>query len=180
MSELSPTNTPRPGSLLFPVVQHVTENGWTNVRYYPEFERLVAPLSGNHGRYITTVHANNESGLLSVTTAAPVKIPEDRRRDVAELLCRLNWNSWVGCLEMDFSDGEVVCRTEVDFEGGVPTPTMVSNLIGASMWRLDRSTPTVMAVAFGNRTPEQAIADAHAEAARAEGGQADDNEKVVN
>jgi hypothetical protein len=99
-----------------------------------------------------------ESGQVVVGVAAPVKAPEDRRAEVGELACRVNYNRRVGCLEMDMSDGEVRFRAGIDVEGGELTETMIRNLIGSAYCGMDRYMPTLLAFSFAGTSPEAALA----------------------
>lgn len=139
-------------SLLHHATEFAKAQEWKNVQYSAELEGIRVPLSGQNGTYTVLVRAYNDMSILSSTTYSPFNVPASRRKEIAELLCRLNWNSIAGCMEMNFSSGELTCRTEVDFEGGTPTQTMIGNLIHVSFMRMDTAFPMIMEVIYGNRT----------------------------
>lgn len=149
------TLEPKSESLLYPAFEYMQSRKWNNIHYNSELEVLSVPLSGQHGNFTVLVRAYSAMGILSSTTLLPFNVPAPHRKEIAELLCRLNWQSFLGCMEMDFRDGELACRTEVDFEGGTPTPTMIGNLIQASFVRLDKAFPMIMEVIYGNRSAEE-------------------------
>ena len=47
---------------------------------------------------------------IVVRLILPFKVPEDKRKSVAEYLIRANYSLMIGAFEMDFSDGEIAFR----------------------------------------------------------------------
>lgn len=88
----------------------------------------------------------------------PGKVPEKRRRLVAELLTRLNPHVKLGNIELIMGNGSVRYRTGLDFEGGTLGVKMLENMSGGACLYLDRYYEAIMAVAFAGHSPERALA----------------------
>jgi hypothetical protein len=87
-------------------------------------------------------------------------VPEPQRVRVAEAITRANYGLFAGAFEMDFSDGEIRYRQEIDVEDGTLSTTMVHNLIGPSVVLWAKYLPALMKVVYANASPEQAIREA--------------------
>lgn len=83
---------------------------------------------------------------------------------VAEYLTRANYGLPLGNFEMDFSDGEVRFKTSLDVEGEeyMLTPAMIKSLVYSNVLTMDRYLAGMMAVIYGDASPEQEIAKAEA------------------
>ena len=58
---------------------------------------------------------------------------------------------------MDFTDGEVRYRTSIDVEDASLPPALIKNLVYTNIGTFDRYLPGIMAVIYGNTSPEDAI-----------------------
>jgi len=90
---------------------------------------------------------------------AMLKVPEDARVAAAEYITRANYGLRIGNLEMDFSDGEVRFKGSVDFEGLELSPQLIRNTVYPAVQTMDRYLPGLLKVAFGGKTPVEAIAE---------------------
>lgn len=88
----------------------------------------------------------------------PVHVPENMRPAIAEYLTRANYGLRIGNFEMDFTDGEVRYKSSIDFEGSELTPSLIRNTIYPAVQTMDRYLPGVLAVIFGGKSAEEAIA----------------------
>jgi len=59
---------------------------------------------------------------------------------------------------MDFSDGEVRCKTSVDVEGSELPSLMVKSLIYANVLMMNKCLPGIMSVVNAGTGPAKAIA----------------------
>lgn len=57
----------------------------------------------------------------------------DRRDECARLFARLNSGLTIGNFELDYDDGQIRCKSSVDFGGGELTENLVRNTIHAAM-----------------------------------------------
>ena len=86
---------------------------------------------------------------------------EDSRQRIAEYITRANYGLRFGNFEMDFSDGEIRYRLTVDCEDRTGlSESLVMRSIVIPMTMFDRYGDGLVAVLFGIKSPEEAIADA--------------------
>jgi hypothetical protein len=127
-------------------------------------------FTGDHGdvRCYAQIRVDLEQFLFYVV--APVKAPPPVVSAVIEYLTRANFGLRIGCFELDHSDGEVRFKSSLDFEGEVLTPGLIRNAIYPAVHTVDFYLPGLLAVMYGNKTPEQAISEIEGKA-ESDGGQ---------
>lgn len=116
-------------------------------------------FSGDHGdvRCYAQIRVDLEQFLFYVI--APVKAPEPIRVAVSEYITRANFGIRIGNFELDFSDGEVRYKSSLDFESETLSPTLIKNAIYPAVHTMDFYLPGLLAVMYGNKTPEEAISE---------------------
>ena len=107
-------------------------------------------------RVILDTNESEDWQRVLVYSCFPVFVPEHRRAAVAETISRINYTMIFGNLEMDPSDGEVRVRTIVE-AGGDLADTMIDRALGSNLDAAGRFLGPVLAVAFGNVAPENAL-----------------------
>lgn len=114
-------------------------------------------FSGDNGT--TTCYAQIRTDLEQFLfyVLAPIKVTEEARPSVAEYITRANYGLRIGNFEMDFSDGEVRYKSSLDFEGTTLTPQLIKMAIYPAVQTMDRYLAGLMAVAYGGKTPLEAI-----------------------
>ncbi len=112
---------------------------------------------GKHGelRCYAQIRVDLEQFLFYAVST--VKVPEEARPAVAEFITRANYGLRIGNFELDYSDGEVRYKSSLDFEGEPLAPNLIRNAIYPAVQTLDSYLPGLMKVAFGGRTPFEAI-----------------------
>lgn len=115
--------------------------------------------SGDNGdlRCYAQVRVDLEQFVFYVV--APVKAPEEVRPGVAEYITRANYGLRIGNFEMDYGDGEIRCKTSIDFEESTLDNYLIKNAIYAAVHTMDFYLPGLLSVMFGNDNPEQSIAE---------------------
>jgi hypothetical protein len=121
-------------------------------------------FSGRNGNWTCIARPREDRGILLFYSIAAVNVPEEKRLMVAEYLTRANYGLPLGNFEMDFSDGEVRFKTSLDVEGEeyMLTPAMIKSLVYSNVLTMDRYLAGMMAVIYGDASPEQEIAKAEA------------------
>ena len=116
-------------------------------------------FSGEHGdvRCYAQIRVDLEQFLFYVI--APIKTPAPVLPAVVEYVTRANYGLRIGCFELDYADGEVRFRSSLDFEGETLTPGLIRNAIYPAVHTMDFYLPGLLAVMYGNKTPEQAIVE---------------------
>lgn len=116
-------------------------------------------LAGEHAEYDFLIAVDEASEMVVCYARAARHVPAARRAAVCELLTRINYDLALGCFEMDLGDGELLFRTGVDAEGGALSAGMVDSLVSVAFYTFDRFHPTIMRVAYGGASPEEALAE---------------------
>jgi len=132
------------------------EDGWHPQRIEDD---LICRMNfnGNHARLVCFAQVRSDLEQFFFYAVAPVKIPEAARPAAAEFLTRANYGLRIGNFELDFGDGEVRYKSALDFEGETLTPVWIKNAIYPAVNTLDRYMPGLLAVAYGSKSPAQAI-----------------------
>jgi len=60
----------------------------------------------------------------------------------------------LGNFELDFSDGEMRFKTSVSVGDGAVTADLIKPVVIANLGTMDEYLPGIMAVGFGNQTPQ--------------------------
>lgn len=131
--------------------------GYTYLEVDPTTVQL--SIGRQHGIYLTYITANDESDFVRVICHYGAKVPVDRRAAVMEAITRINWRHGIGGFDMDLSDGEVRFRIGMDVENGLLSEKMVDNMLGFSLYSMDRYHESLMRIAFGDADPETAIVE---------------------
>ncbi len=132
------------------------EDGWHPQRIEDKFVCRMT-VNGDHARIVCFAQIRVDLEQFFFYAVAPIKILEAARSAASEFLTRANYGLRIGNFELDFGDGEVRYKSALDFEGETLTPTWIKNAIYPAVNTLDRYMPGLMAVAFGNTPPAQAI-----------------------
>lgn len=115
--------------------------------------------SGDNGdlRCYAQIRVDLEQFIFYVV--APVKAPEEIRPAVAEYITRANYGLRIGNFEMDYQDGEIRCKSSIDFEGLSLDSNLIKNVIYPAVHTMDFYLPGMLNVMFGNKDPKEAIAE---------------------
>ena len=146
------------GQLFEALVDYLTEDNW-KFTVFQEDTAVVLNFRGEAGTWQCFANVDEERQWFSFYSILPSNVPEEKRPDVAEFVCRANYGLVIGNFEMDFDDGEVRYKTSIDVEGGELTPKMIENLMRANLMTMDRYFPGLMVVVYGDRDPAEAVAD---------------------
>ena len=87
----------------------------------------------------------------------PVRIPKEKRKDLAELLARVGpWNNLVRT-EMEFDEGQLMTRTRMMFDEAVGLDSEeVHGPMLATLLTLEALHPAVMAILYQGKSPKEA------------------------
>lgn len=114
-------------------------------------------VQGEHGRWHSYLTIRDPEQQLLVHAILPLRVPFDRRLEVALYLTRANYGLIIGNFEFDLDDGEVRFKTSIDVEGAPLTEALVDHLVIAGAVTTDRYLPGLHAVIKG-ATARDAIA----------------------
>lgn len=113
---------------------------------------------GNNGEVTCFAQVRVDLEQLIFYVVMPMRTPENLRLAVAEYITRANYGLRIGNFEMDFDDGEVRYKSSLDFEGVTLGPELIRNALYPAVQTMDRYLPGILAVMYGGKNPEEAIA----------------------
>jgi hypothetical protein len=145
------------------VGRFLEEDGWHPQAIEENFVHR-AYFGGAHGEVACFAQVRVDLDQFLFYVVMPVRVPEHMRAAVAEYLTRANYGLRIGNFEMDYSDGEVRYKSSLDFEGSELTPALIRNAIYPAVQTMDRYMPGILAVIFGGKQPEDAIAEVEEQA----------------
>jgi len=108
--------------------------------------------------YRIIIHSDEKLERQRFLVYCPNFVPEHLRSHLCEFINRANYGLKLGNFEMDMKDGELRFRVSIDVEGGELTDVMIRNMLSCGYATMDRYYPGIMAVLYGGRTVEEAIA----------------------
>jgi hypothetical protein len=137
--------------------QFLHDDGW-HPQQLEDKTIFRAYFAGEHGDVRCYAQIRVELQQFLFYVIAPVKAPDAMRPAVAEYITRANYGLRIGNFEMDYSDGEVRYKSSLDFEDEDLTPNLIRRAIYPAVHTLDFYLPGLLAVMYGNKTPQDAIA----------------------
>jgi hypothetical protein len=139
------------------VVEFFTQDGWAFIQS-PDQPILNTKFASDHGDFICFGKVREAQSQFVFYTSFPTKIPEDKRLAIAELLTRANSGMVAGNFEMDFEGGDVFHKVSIDVDNDRLTPALVENMVYSSVFSMEKYFPAMMAVLYGDASPQDAIA----------------------
>ncbi len=106
-------NTSRP--MLEKVVEFFQQENWDFLQIEGE-SSLALQFLGNNGSWLCLAKVREAQKQFIFYSICPVNAPEEKRLVVAEFLIRANYDLSIGKFELDFANGEILCKTSVDLE----------------------------------------------------------------
>ena len=125
-------------------------------------EALVVPMSLTHCRCNLVFHHERGSDELTLLAMHPSMVPVDRRSAVAEFLMRLNWNLSGQRFLLDWDDGEMRLRRDVDVLA-LPGVAAIALWFQSACVLVDGFHPALMNVVYRGMPPAQALEQGEAD-----------------
>ena len=144
------------GRVFDSVVAFLQEDDWR----YEEIPGELAirfSFSGKSARYECFGQANEDHEIFVFYSIVPIRVAEEQRQIVAELLARINYGLNIGNFELDMTDGEIRYKTSIDVEGGELTRRMVETLIAVNISTTDRYFAAFTDVLYAGVAPLEAV-----------------------
>ena len=149
-----------------PILEHVRDHlvKFTLVPHaVGDGEAMAVQVTLTH--LVTTLEfqADLEPPLLSVFASVPVLVPAERRAAVVEFFMRINHGLRVGRFLLDYENGEVCLRLEVEAEVANLTDQRIYRYVLLAMRLVDGYFPALMNVIYRGTSPVQAVEQGEAE-----------------
>jgi hypothetical protein len=141
------------------VEEIVTAHDWPFERAGEE--ELVAQIVGRWGDYRLFFAWNAELSALQFTCSLDLKVPENRRRAVTELLALINESLWAGHFELCADEGVAMFRHSLLLRGaGGASVEQLEDLVDIALTEGDRFYPAFQFVIWGGKSASDAMVSA--------------------
>ncbi len=109
-------------------------------------------------RFDTFIDIRPEAEQVLIFAICPTLVPENKRNQISEFITRANYGLIIGNFEFDHGDGELRYKASYFYDSTFPDSAAVflKNLY-TSFGMMERYLPGIMAVIYGNLTPEAAV-----------------------
>ncbi|UWR08059.1 YbjN domain-containing protein [Ruegeria sp. B32] len=146
------------------IVEHLAEHhDWDFDRIGDD--QIAMAVEGQWRTYSITLAWSNYDETLRMVCSFEMEPPEDRVSDLYELLNRMNDQCWAGAFTYWGNQKLMVYRYGLVLSGGQSaSPEQIDTMITAAVLSAERYYPAIQLVTWGNRTPEDAMQVAIAEA----------------
>lgn len=124
----------------------------------PEQQLVSFATRGATGPWTTYVQAFEAEQQVAVYGVVPFNVGVAERTSASELITRINFGLVIGNFEMDFADGELRCKTSLDFEGSALVPALLAPIVQANVALMQRYQLAFVALAARGATAEAALA----------------------
>lgn len=156
MSALSLSGSGRTSNPLDVVEQIVSANDWAFDRH-SDYE-MAAEAPGKWCDYSLYFSWSHDISALRFTCAFDLKIPENRRLPLYELLARANENLWIGHFDLDSEAGTPLFRHSVLLRGASRVSfESVEDMMDIALTECERFYPAFQFVLWGGKSPREAL-----------------------
>ncbi len=148
-----------PTTLLDQFAAFFDEEGWRYNRVQDE-GYLRMGFAGRAGRWQCFAQVREAAGQLLFYSVMVDHTPTDRLYPMAELVTRINYGLPIGNFELDFEDGEIRFKTQLDVDGAADhlVQPMLRNLVVANVLTVDRYFEVLQRAMHSDEDPAQLIA----------------------
>lgn len=101
---------------------------------------------GNAGVYAVYMEKLN---LVQFFAVAPIKVPENRRTEVAKFLDFIDSITYIGNLQLNHMDGVLRCKTYFLASENTMEPRVINDNFYESINQLERYLPIILKISFG-------------------------------
>jgi len=115
-------------------------------------------FQGKNGQFNCYARAREAQQQFVFYSLCPVKVPQKKRKQLGELVCRANFGMIIGNFELDFNTGEIRYKTSIDIKDSFLTEETLKQLVYTNVLTMDQYLPGVEAVLSSRTSPEDAIA----------------------
>ncbi len=146
------------------IVEHLAEHhDWDFDRIGDD--QIAMAVEGQWRTYSITLAWSNYDETLRMVCSFEMEPPQDRVSDLYELLNKMNDQCWAGAFTYWANQKLMVYRYGLVLAGGqMASPEQIDTMISAAVLSAERYYPAIQLVTWGNRSPEDAMQVAIAEA----------------
>ncbi len=146
------------------IVEHLAEHhDWDFDRIGDD--QIAMAVEGQWRTYSITLAWSNYDETLRMVCSFEMEPPTDRESELYELLNHMNDQCWAGAFTYWANQKLMVYRYGLVLSGGqMASPDQIDTMITAAVLSAERYYPAIQLVTWGNRSPEDAMQVAIAEA----------------
>jgi len=146
------------------IVEHIAEHhDWDFDRIGDD--QIAMAVEGQWRTYSITLAWSNYDETLRMVCSFEMEPPSERETELYELLNKMNDQCWAGAFTYWANQKLMVYRYGLVLAGGqTASPEQIDTMITAAVLSAERYYPAIQLVTWGNRTPEDAMQVAIAEA----------------
>jgi hypothetical protein len=138
------------------LVRYLEENRWKFERH--DIERSInLGFAGQNACYRCLAVVDADDDLFQFFSFIPMRVPEEKRHSVAELITRANYGLKIGKFELDYSDGELRFQTSARYGENILHSEVIRDIIATNLLTVDRYFPAFANVLFAGDEPAEAI-----------------------
>jgi len=115
-------------------------------------------FQGKNGKFNCYARAREAQQQFVFYSLCPVKVPQKKRKQLGEFVCRANFGMIIGNFELDFNTGEIRYKTSIDIKDSFLTEETLKQLVYTNVLTMDQYLPGIEAVISSKTSPEEAIA----------------------
>lgn len=142
--------------LLEEVVEFFQQQNWDFLEV--EGSSLALQFQGANGCWLCLAKVREARKQFIFYSICPVNAPEEKRLAVAEFLIRANYDLSVGKFELDFTNGEILCKTSVDLAERQLDSPLLGRLVYINLALMDSYLPGIESVIYRDVAAVDAIA----------------------
>ncbi len=113
-------------------------------------------ISGENGKFQCVADVREDEKRFIFLTICSANVPENKKRNICELLTRLNFGNFLGNFEMDYQDGEVRYKTSIYWGDKGLDVEVIEMLFMTNIITMDNSLPGIMNIIYSDSTPLEA------------------------
>jgi hypothetical protein len=114
-------------------------------------------VTGNWTDYHISFTWMDDLEALHLACAFDLKVPEPRRREVVDLMARINEQLWIGHFDLWAQEGAVIFRHALPLAGTETSPRQCETLLDAAVDTCERYFQAFQFVVWAGKTAGEAI-----------------------
>ncbi|MEJ8572221.1 YbjN domain-containing protein [Microbaculum marinum] len=121
---------------------------------------ITISVAGNWTDYHISFTWMDDLEALHLACAFDLKVPDVRRREVVDLMARINEQLWIGHFDLWAQEGVVIFRHALPLAGTETSPRQCEALLDAAVDTCERYFQAYQFVVWAGKTAEEAIESA--------------------
>jgi Putative bacterial sensory transduction regulator len=139
------------------ILSYFDSRSWNYHIPEPTRTLVLLGISTDNGKYQCLAEVDEKLGSFIFYSICSTNVPSEKRKQMAELLTRINFGLSFGNFELDFEDGEIRFRTSILCESIELTNTMIEKIVTYNVSAMDTNFGIITIFSLGELSIEEAI-----------------------